>query len=534
MIAAVRALTIAVLSAAMLACLGPAASADHTLEDLVSPDGAAQFDWDALHMSPDGQRVLFGTSDPFDPADTDTRADIYEVVGETFTRVGPGGGFCCVPRAFSLDGSHVFFQPVETDDFDDKLVPEDRDITDDVYETHAGVTRLVSVGSLPSNGLFDATLRDTPDDGSRAYFTTEEQLVAQDTDGGYIDIYERSPSGTRLVSTGGNGEFDVAFRRASDVGAVVVFATAEQLVAADTDTQDDLYANSGAGTELVSTGPTSGGGGGTGVNALSPTGSRVVFSTRERLVPEDTDGSGLDVYARAAGTTELVSTGPTSTNAAADVTFHDASEDATVVLFSTTEQLTADHTWADIGYYRRAGATTDLIVPVDVNRAFPVTSGDGSRAFYDTHTKVLPEDTDPNLDIYQWHQGVTTRLSTGPQDTDWANPFLGGASFDGERVFFITKARHLPEDPSPDWDVYERFQGQTKLLTAKPSPQLGLGISIAAVSPDGTQVLIETGQALDPADTDANEMDAYLYTAPSAATSFGQVGRVDDFARSAP
>ena len=251
MTASRRALASAVAAtAAVIGCLAPAARADHTLNDLVSPAGSAAYSWDPVHMSQDGQRVLLATQEPFDPSDTDTRSDIYERIGETFTRVAREAGDVSQynKRHFSLDGSHVFFRPLS---WRTQLVPEDRDITVDVYEAHGGTTRLASVGDLPSNGLFDATLRDASDDGSSVYFTTEETLVAQDTDGGYVDIYERSAAGTRLVSPGGNGEFDATFQLASDEGATVVFSTQEQVVAADTDSAYDLYANSPAGTELV-------------------------------------------------------------------------------------------------------------------------------------------------------------------------------------------------------------------------------------------------------------------------------------------
>ena len=496
----------------------------------MSPDGGAPYSWEALHMSQDGQRVLFATEEPFDPSDTDTVADIYERIGETFTRVAreAGDAFASHQRRFSLDGSHVFFRPRFSRT---QLVAEDRDITVDVYEAHGGTTRLASVGDLPSNGLFDATLRGASDDGSRVYFTTAETLVAQDADGGYTDVYERSAAGTRLVSAGGDGPFDVTFALASAAGATVAFVTQEQLVAADTNTAHDLYANSPSGTELVSTGPTSASGGAIAAHAISASGDRVIFSTSAGLVPADTDGQ-IDIYAREGGTTELVSTGPTSTNAAVGVTFDDASEDASAVLFHTTEHLTTDHTWSDFGYYRRAGGTTDLIVPVDLNQdPFLISSGDGSHAFYETHTKVLPDDTDPSRDIYQWHAGTTTRVSTGPQDTDWRNPTLGGASFDGERVFFRTNARHVPADTSLDWDVYERYQGQTTLLTDNPVPQEGPDVWVEAVSRDGLHVLVGTRQSLDPADTDGGAEDAYLYSAPSPLASFSTVERVDDFTR---
>jgi hypothetical protein len=297
----------------------------------------------------------------------------------------------------------------------------------------------------------------------------------------------------------------------------------------------DLYANTPAGTELVSTGPVSSTAGSLQAHAVSTTGDRVVFSTTGPLVPEDTDGTGRDIYVRAGGATQLVSTGPTATNAATDAIFDDISADGTDVLFHTPEHLTAGHTWSDSGFYRRSGTTTDLVVPVALplspqeRTIFIQLSGDGSHVFCRTLTRVLADDTDSNFDVYQWQGGTTTRLSTGPLDVDQAAQYgaiFSGASFDGERVFFDTRARHVPEDTIDDRDIYERFNGQTELLTKQ-----GSVFSVSQVSHDGTAVLVGTTASLDPADTDAGALDAYLYIAPSAFSSFGRLGRADDFVR---
>ena len=56
-------------------------------------------------------------------------------------------------------------------------------------------------------------------------------------------------------------------------------------------------------------------------------------------------------------------------------------------------------------------------------------------------------------------------------------------------------------------------------------------MSVRQVSSDGKQVLIQTRQSLEPTDTDSSIPDAYLYTAPSPASSFWNVARADDFTR---
>ena len=189
-------------------CLAPAALADHTLSHLVSPPGNAAYDWvggmlspeDVLstaYMSPDGSRVILATAQPFDPADTDAQVDLYESVGGTFQLLtsgsaGGNGPFFLRHVDFSLDGSHVLFETNEA------LVPEDRDFLQDVYEHSGGVTRLVSVGDFAGSGVFDAYLRDVSEDGTKAFFSTAETLIAADADGGYMDVFERSGGDTEL------------------------------------------------------------------------------------------------------------------------------------------------------------------------------------------------------------------------------------------------------------------------------------------------------------------------------------------------
>ena len=77
------------------------------------------------------------------------------------------------------------------------------------------------------------------------------------------DVYERvgwADDAGLDRPTGGNGAFDAIFGGASADGARVFFGTAEPLVSADTDTEQDVYERSGGQTTLVSTGPTGGNG----------------------------------------------------------------------------------------------------------------------------------------------------------------------------------------------------------------------------------------------------------------------------------
>ena len=87
---------------------------------------------------------------------------------------------------------------------------------------------------------------------------------------------------------------------------------------------------------------------------------------------------------------------------------------------------------------------------------------------------MLPDDTDFFYDVYQWHAGVTTRASTGPLDVQGNDASLGGTSFDGERVFFVTAVQHVPQDTVRTGTSMSASRAKTALLTNNPVPQPGL------------------------------------------------------------
>ena len=124
---------------------------------------------------------------------------------------------------------------------------------------HAQHTKLSleSIGPDGGNGAQSAELVGALGVGKRSFIRTAEPLVSSDTDSS-LDVYERTGSGTTLVSTGptgGNGAFPVNFGAAVEAGQAVVFQTEEQLTAADTDDSLDVYRRAAGATTLVSTGP---------------------------------------------------------------------------------------------------------------------------------------------------------------------------------------------------------------------------------------------------------------------------------------
>ena len=255
-------------------------------------------------VAPDGSRVIFDTFESLEPDDTDTANDVYVRAGSTTTRLSTGsaGGNASLSASFagaSADASRVFFTTNEP------MEPTDTDSSADIYERTGSTTTRISTGASGGNGAFGAFFAGASADGSRVFFITDESLEPGDTDTS-ADLYERTGSTTTRITTGtsgGNGAFAPAFRAASTDGSRVFFTTDEQLEPGDTDSQVDAYERSGSTTTLLSTGP-NGGNGSAGVTwgGISADGTNVFFAVNDKLVSADTDNA-FDVYKAALAST---------------------------------------------------------------------------------------------------------------------------------------------------------------------------------------------------------------------------------------
>jgi hypothetical protein len=103
-----------------------------------------------------------------------------------------GSGWVTPSRGMSADGAKVFFDTPQA------LVPEDTNNVRDVYEWEGGKQYLVSSGTGPAPSFF----LDNSESGRDVFFTTSDNLVSGDTDGGY-DVYDaREGGGFAEVATG--------------------------------------------------------------------------------------------------------------------------------------------------------------------------------------------------------------------------------------------------------------------------------------------------------------------------------------------
>jgi hypothetical protein len=542
-----RKLRLPAVCVAMLMALvwAAAAGANHSAKEHVSVgptggNGVSEVFFDAV--SGDGSRAFFDTDEPLVAADTDTKFDTYERRGGITTLISTGstggnGAFDVFFAANSADGTRVFFET------DEKLTAADTDSAFDVYQRANGVTTLVSTGTTGGNGAVDVTFDAISTDGTRAFFETDEQLTAADTDI-QVDVYERSGGTTTLVSTGpagGNGPFFVSFGGISADGSKVFIETDEALTAADTDSAFDVYERSGGTATLRSVGPAGGNANlDAGYRDVSADGTRVFFQTSEVLTASDTDAQ-TDVYQSSGGTTTLLSIGPTGGNGPIAAAMEGMSSDGARVFFSTTESLTAADTDTRRDIYRRAGGTTDLVStgPGGGNGAFDAeffgSSFDGSSAFIRTEEALVAGDTDTGCaagsgpqcrDIYEWASGTTSQVSTGPSGGNGAfDASLAAVSLDGKRVFFDTRESMVAADTDASVDVYERWNGTTTLITNGTTG--GNGAFTAFVFPnglsdDGTRAFFDTREPLTASDTDTS-FDVYAadvagYPRPKAAS----------------
>jgi hypothetical protein len=383
------------------------------------------------------------------------------------------------------------------------------------------VLERVSGGNTPTgNAAQPAAFAEVSIDGERQLFDTKEQLASTDADAS-TDIYMRAPGSVTLMSAGqigGNGAHDALFATVSEDGARVLFHTREALVSADTDAQRyDVYQRFGGTTTLISTGPST-----TNANVdaflrgASPDGTRVFFETSEVLTATDTD-TRTDVYQRASGTTTQLSIGPTSAIGQFTATFRGASLTGGRVFFETTDRLVStDLDSATDVYQRTAGTTTLISTGPDggngaVTASFDGTSDDGTRVFFHTTEQLVTTDTDGFYDVYEREAATTTLHSTGPNGGNGPkHADYVANSADGLKVIFETDESLLAADTDIYVDLYQRTGGVTTQLSTGPSGGNGaFDATAVAVSDDATRVLFDTKEKLTADDTDANFFDVY-------------------------
>lgn len=475
-------------------------------------------------------------------------------------------------EAASLDGSVVFF----TTDEQPGLLG-DTDLKTDVYmrafDPTPGiedfVTRKVSTGPAGGNNAIDAFFVGASQDGSRAFFSTRESLVAEDTDHA-ADLYLRDTVGntTTLVSVGdpacvaegcGNAEVGASFvqRGVAADGSKAFFVTTERLSAADDDDVSDVYVRDveAATTELVSRGSPSCQAGGCGNGDLpilsfddsSADGSRVAFRTAEDLAGVDDDGDAPDIYQRDLLTGATVQVSLPGECPECVPSFGASSDDGSHIVFETSAEIDpadADeeqdvYDWsagvASLASHGPAGGNGgDPAVFPGVVSAFPGVSADGSRVVFETAEQLVGFDDDDVNDVYARSGGVTSLVSRRDPGCDpsgcgsierpatfrWISPDDSSAA-----VLFGTAERLVAADADERQDVYRRIGGETTLISAGAFGGDGdFNASFAGASFDGSHVFILTAEPLAELDLDTSPDIYDISVGTASLVSVGPAG----------
>jgi hypothetical protein len=211
-------------------------------------------------------------------------------------------------------------------------------------------------------------------------------------------------------------------------------------------------------------------------SAISEDGSMALFMTGEQLVPEDQD-SGNDIYSRGGGTTTLLSTGPTDSGEDQYPGFLDLTRNGGV-FFSTAARLVPEDTDSKVDVYERRGSTTTLWSP-GTSEHLQLTYGsvrvakDGNAVVFQTEEQLVDRDRDAQLDIYLRRDGQTELVSIGAKNETRLPYFLSAnetsLSADGSKVYFESWENLDPErDGDGAVDVYGYEDGALKLVSTGP------------------------------------------------------------------
>ncbi len=244
-----------------------------------------------------------------------------------------------------------------------------------------------------------------------------------------------------------------------------------------------------------------------GTSGISHDGSYIYFVARNVLAGRSMDGrlpsrSSANLYEWHAGVTTFIADlslssdvadwrdrCPCNHSAPAEGTKSSlVSDDGHTLLFATTEKLTAynnDHKFELYVYSadnqrvtcvscntQTIGAVSSTYLAGEPSQAkahepsLVITrnlTADGQQGFFETEEALVPQDTNGQMDVYEWEQegsgachvggGICIYLlSTGVSSN---GSYFGNASADGKDVFFITRQSLVNQDQDANQDLYD-------------------------------------------------------------------------------
>jgi hypothetical protein len=317
-----------------------------------------------------------------------------------------------------------------------------------------------------------------------------------------------------------NGFQPVEYVGAAANGSKVFFVTKTELTAGDTTHDPELYmydTSPGATTPLTRI---SGGVSGTAdgnvrfVGAVSSDGSAVYFTAYGQLAPGarplPSEGQLVNAYRYDTGTgattfIATVSTDDYDATRAAKYPFSwevgleiqanwYTTPNGRFLVFGSGANLTGYNSGGKTEIYRYDSADGTLVcvsclpsgAPPSADAVFArspdrsynpqgrpprAISDDGSYVFFDTPDALVPQDTNHKVDVYEWHNGAISLISSGKDPYD---SFFLDASADGHDVFFGTHSQLVGQDTDFAGDLYDARIGGG-FPAPQPLPQCASG-----------------------------------------------------------
>jgi hypothetical protein len=387
--------------------------------------------------SRDQSAIFFRTAEQLEENDTDASIDLYRrSFGET-NRISRGAGglstgngeFDVGPKVMVSEEGRVVFETSE------QLQEKDVDEEQDVYMNFGGTITDVSQGSYNAyTDEYPAQLNAIDPSANQVLFSSKQALNIEDKDVSGADVFEWFYDKTILSSQGNSipisttPSLDAQFLDYVPVGlGRIIFQTPEQLLAGDTDSSPDIYERVNKSltpteifkrvegvTRLVSQGLDGFNGPYTPTYRYdSPDGEEIFFTTRERLVGEDTDSS-IDLYVRSgASTTELLSTGLINGNGPYDVIPLGGFEHP---LFVTSEQLVRGDLDNQPDLYQRDGRATRLVSTAKPGPPAPTITGSSPASPGNSLTPAIrgEAEADSIVEIFDNPSCTGEALASGP------------------------------------------------------------------------------------------------------------------------
>ena len=190
------------------------------------------------------------------------------------------------------------------------------------------------------------------------------------------------------------------------------------------------------------------------------------------------------------------------------------------VWFTSFDKLTADATQQTENLYLRAGDNTTLLTPgaeeglAEVNLSItPI----GSRLFVASKADLDPDDPalgDEDPDLFELRGDAWKLWTTGPNDGPVARDWFWRSfiSEDGSYVYFESMQRLTPADQDDVLDIYQRHEGQTRLITPQdPSEFESHEIHLVGIAPDGRSAYFRTYEGMTPDDTRRLSYDLFAW-----------------------